>query len=505
VERDRAEQLRALPPAHALLESSAGRDLARALPHEAARAAVRRVLEALRGEVLAGHAPGDRAALTRRALELLETEATRARIPRLRPVINATGVVLHTNLGRAPLGGEVLDHVARVSRGYATLEYDLAQGRRGHRDRLISELCASLVGAEDALVVNNNAAAVLLAATALAAGREVVISRGELVEIGGGFRVPEIIAACGARLVEVGTTNRTRAADYERALTPATAMILKVHRSNFALLGFTAEASVRELAAVARARGVPLVEDIGSGALVDTRALGLPAEPMPRASIAEGADVVMFSGDKLMGGPQAGLIAGRRAWIDTLRRHPLARAMRPGRIVLAALEATLRIYAEGRAREAIPALAMLGASVDEVRARAEALAEAARALVPGEATAQLALERTEARVGGGSMPAATLPSWALAVRAHDDAHAARIERALREHGDPPVIARIAGGRVLLDARTISDVEIAAAACGLARALARAQEMQVHEAPGTPGAEQREGWSEASAGEPPDEP
>ncbi|MEI8254479.1 MAG: L-seryl-tRNA(Sec) selenium transferase, partial [Deltaproteobacteria bacterium] len=294
---DLAARLRALPPAHALLDSPSGRALAAAMQHDAARDLVRRVLEALRREVLDGRAPADRDALSALAESRLGEEAIRARTPRLRRVINATGVVLHTNLGRAPLGAAVLDHVREVSQGYATLEYDLDAGRRGHRDRLVSASVAALLGAEDAIVVNNNAAAVLLAATALAAGRDVVVSRGELVEIGGGFRVPEIIATCGARLVEVGTTNRTHLDDYARAITPSTALILRVHRSNFALVGFTAEPTLAALCTLGAERGIPVLEDLGSGALVDTAAYGVAHEPTARESLAAGVALVMISGD----------------------------------------------------------------------------------------------------------------------------------------------------------------------------------------------------------------
>jgi L-seryl-tRNA(Ser) seleniumtransferase len=447
------------------------------------------VLDTLRDELLRDDTPADRDQLTRRAIALLETEATRVSKPRLRKVINATGVVLHTNLGRAPLGDEVLRHVANVARGYASLEYDLATGRRGHRDRLVSELCASLVGAEDALVVNNNAAAVLLVATALGSGREVIVSRGELVEIGGGFRVPEILASCGARMVEVGTTNRTSLADYANAITPDTAMLLKVHRSNFAITGFTADVSLRDLAPLARERSLPLIEDLGSGALVDTASMGLPHEPGARASIEAGADLVMFSGDKLLGGPQAGIIVGRKSLVDRLRRHPLARAMRPGRIVFAALEATLRIYAEGRAAEAIPVVAMLAQSSDAVKQRAEKLGKLVEdrlASGPPGRRVTFAIEKTEARVGGGAMPSARIESWALVVAPEGDALAVALERALREQTDPPVVALVRDARVWLDARTIADEEIAATARGLARALHAIQEEYAGAAKEPPG-------------------
>jgi L-seryl-tRNA(Ser) seleniumtransferase len=465
--------LRALPPAHALLESDEGRALAKAMPADVARDVVRDVLDELRRDLLEGRAEPDRAALVIRARERLAREAKRAQTPRLRRVINATGVVLHTNLGRAPLGTYVLDHVREVAQGYATLEYDLEAGRRGHRDRLVSTQIAALVGGEDALVVNNCAAAVLLVATALAAGREVVVSRGELVEIGGGFRVPEIIAACGARLVEVGTTNRTRIGDYERAANDATGMLLKVHRSNFDLVGFTAEADLGALAALANARGVPLVYDLGSGAFVDTADVGLPHEPTAREAIASGVDLVLTSGDKLLGGPQAGLVIGRRALVDRLRAHPLARALRPGRLVLAALEATMRAYAEGAALERIPVVAMLAANGDRLRARAEGLAGSIRAMLAPRVI-DLSVTESEGRVGGGSMPSARLTSWSVRVAMPVPGEINALERALRMRCEPPIVARIEADRLVFDVRTVADDEAPLLARGLAQAL---QEIQ----------------------------
>ena len=470
---DPSARLRALPPAHVLTESVEGRELARCVPVDVAREIVRTILDGLRAELLAGRAESDRALLTERALAEITAHTRRARTPRLRRVINATGVVLHTNLGRAPLGAFVLDHIREATEGYATLEYDLDNGTRGHRDRLVSSQIASLAGSEDALVVNNCAAAVLLVATALAAGREVIVSRGELVEIGGGFRVPEIIAACGARLVEVGTTNRTRASDYERALRDETAMVLKVHRSNFELVGFTAEAELRELAALTSPRGIPLVHDLGSGAFVDTRDFGLPHEPTARESIEAGCDLVLTSGDKIFGGPQAGLVIGKRTWIDRLRRHPLARAMRPGRLVLAALEGTLRAYAEGAARERIPVIAMLAADEVTLRRRAEALAGAVRsALEP--TSIDLRVGPSEGRVGGGSMPSTQLISWSVRVSFPTPGRVSAVERALRRRLDPPVIARIDDGELVFDVRTVADREIAPLAAGLAQALREIQ-------------------------------
>ena len=480
VDSDASARLKALPPAHALLDSDAGRALAASIPHEAAREVVRRVLDELRRDLLAGNAPVDRAVLTDRALIRLSEEAARARTPRLRRVINATGVVLHTNLGRAPLGEYVLDHIRDVAQGYATLEYDLAAGKRGHRDRLISEQLASLLGTEDALVVNNNAAAVLLTATALGAGREIIVSRGELVEIGGGFRVPDIIAACGAKLVEVGTTNRTRIEDYERAITDATAMLLRVHRSNFAIVGFTVDTPLEALAALGASREIPVVEDLGSGALIDMETLGLPHEPTARDSLALGVDLVMTSGDKLLGGPQAGIIAGKRTLIERLRNHPLARAMRPGRLVFAALEATVRAYSEGVAAERIPVIAMLSATDDVLRVRAAALAGEIRAALEPRVI-DVHIKQCEGRIGGGSMPTARLPSWSVRVSLPGEGRLSALERGLRRSAEPPVVARIADGHLVFDVRTVADSELKLLARGLARALVGIQEQFVDHA------------------------
>jgi len=461
-------RLRAIPPAHAILASDEARSLEASLSRDALRGLVREVLASLRARVLDGSVEGDREALTHLAAQELIAFARRARASRLRRVINATGVVLHTNLGRAPLGREVMARVTEASLGYCPLEYDLARGERGHRDTVIAALAAEVFGAEDVAVVNNCAAAVLLVATALAAGREVIVSRGELVEIGGGFRIPEVIAACGAKLVEVGTTNRTRAADYERAINPATGAILKVHRSNFGLVGFTESAPLESLVALGRKHGVPVIEDLGSGAMIGTERFGIAHEPTARESLAAGVDAVMVSGDKLLGGPQAGIIAGRREVLARVRRHPLMRALRPGRLVLAALEATLRVYAEGRAHEAIPAVAMLSLTPEELTARAGRLAEALRSAA--QATGDgltVAVVATEGRAGGGTLPQAVLRSAAVRVAGIS---ATAFERALRS-GDVAVVARIEDGAVLFDVRTIGEDELDEAARAIVAAAA----------------------------------
>jgi L-seryl-tRNA(Ser) seleniumtransferase len=400
-------------------------ELARGLADPLAVDAARSVLARAREEIRAGVDPGDLAA------RLLE-ELASARAPRLRRVLNATGVIVHTNLGRAPLAPEALARVAQVAGGYSNLEYDLSSGSRGSRQDHVAAILRRLTGAEAGLVVNNNAAAVLLALAALAEGREVLVSRGELIEIGDGFRIPDVLARSGARLVEVGTTNRTRAADYEAAVGPETALLLRVHQSNFRVVGFAEQPRVEELARIARAHALPLVDDLGSGVLVE-----LAGEPSARESLAAGADLVCFSGDKLLGGPQAGIVVGRADLVERLRRHPLQRALRADKLTLAALEGTLALYLD--APERIPVLRMLR---DEgVRARAERLAAA----VGG------ALERTVARVGGGALPLAELESWACAV---EESLAAPLRC-----GEPPVIGIVRDGKLLLDCRTLRDDDV----------------------------------------------
>ncbi len=401
-----------------------------ALAVESARA----VLARAREDIQAGADPGD---LEQR----LREELAAARSARLRRVLNATGVVVHTNLGRAPLPEAALERVREVGRGYSNLEYDLSAGTRGSRQDHVAGILRRLTGAEAALVVNNNAAAVLLALAALAEGRDVLVSRGELIEIGDGFRIPDVLARSGARLVEVGTTNRTRAADYERAVTPDTAVLLRVHQSNFRLVGFTELPSVAELAKIARRHELPLVDDLGSGALSRSNSLLLSEEPSVRESLEAGADLVCFSGDKLLGGPQAGIVVGRVDLVERLRRHPLQRAVRADKLTLAALEGTLALYLEPeRALREVPVLRMALEDADAVRRRAERLAK----LTGGE------VEETVGRIGGGALPLAELPSFACAVEEE-------LTAPLRA-GQPPVVGVVRDGRLLLDCRTLSDAE-----------------------------------------------
>ena len=408
-------------------------------PHELAVTAARAALDRARTEIQAGGDPDVHA--------LAAAELAAAQAFKLRRAINATGVIVHTNLGRAPLGEAALDRVLEVGRGYSNLEYDLAEGKRGSRQDHIASILTRLTGAEAALVVNNNAAAVLLALAALADGRDVLVSRGELIEIGDGFRIPDVLTRSGARLVEVGTTNRTRIADYEAALSDETAAILRVHQSNFRLVGFTEQPDLAELAQLARRHELPLVDDLGSGALID-----LGDEPTARASLAAGADLVSFSGDKLLGGPQAGILVGQKDFVERLRRHPLQRALRADKLSLAALEATLALYLEPeRARREIPVLRMLEEPIAAVRDRAARLAE----LVGGE------VEETVARVGGGALPLLELPSFACAIEEE-------LGPRLRA-GQPPVVGIVRDGRLLLDCRTVSDAEVEELAAAVASA------------------------------------
>jgi L-seryl-tRNA(Ser) seleniumtransferase len=420
-------ELRDLPSVD---ELAADERLATTAPRPLLVAAARSALERAREEIQAGADPGD-------LVDRVESELAAARAARLRRVINATGVIVHTNLGRAPLAGDALERVAAVAAGYSNLEYDVGEGARGSRQDHVAPILRRLTGAEAALVVNNNAGALLLALAALAEGSEVLVSRGELIEIGDGFRIPDVLARSGARLREVGTTNRTRAADYERAVGPETALLLRVHQSNFRVVGFTEQPRLEELVRIGRAHAIPVVDDLGSGVLVE-----LEGEPSARDALSAGADLVCFSGDKLLGGPQAGIVVGRADLLDKLRRHPLQRALRADKLTLAALEATLALYLDPkRAAREIPVLRMLGEPLEAVRTRADRLAE----LVGGE------VEQTVGRVGGGALPLAELPSFACAVEEE-------LAAPLRD-GEPPVIGILRDGRLLLDCRTLSDEEV----------------------------------------------
>ena len=451
--------LRALPSVDRLLNSTAATELRDIASRQAVAAVLRQAVQEARVTLLTGcgAAPAGDAIVTR-AAEILAAQMT----PWLRPVLNATGIVLHTNLGRAPLAPEAVAATGAVAAGYANLEFDLDSGRRGSRYANLERLLCDLTGAEAALVVNNNAAAVLLALSALAAGGDVVVSRGELVEIGGGFRVPEVISQGGARLVEVGTTNKTRLADYRAAIGPATRLLLRVHPSNYRISGFTSAPSLPDLAELAHEQGLLLVEDLGSGTLLDLRRWGLPHEPTVRESVAAGVDLVTFSGDKLLGGPQAGLLVGRAAALAPLRKHPLLRAVRIDKLSLAALEATLRLYQDPeRAAERVPVLRMLATPASVLQARAARL----QALLGPCAT----MEPTDGFAGGGALPAAPLPSWVVAVTL-PGVSAMEVARRLRQQR-PAVVGRIAGDQLLLDVLTLPDDALEAVALAVGAASA----------------------------------
>jgi L-seryl-tRNA(Ser) seleniumtransferase len=370
-------------------------------------------------------------------------------------VLNLTGTVIHTNLGRAPLPAAAVDAL-RAAAGATDVEFDLARGGRGERDHHVEGLLRDLTGAEAAAVVNNNAAAVLLVLNTFAQGREVPVSRGELVEIGGAFRMPDVMARAGARLVEVGTTNRTRAADFEAAMGPETGMLMKVHPSNYEILGFTEETSIEDLAAVGRRHGVPVAWDLGSGSLVDLARFGLPREPMPQDGLRAGADLVTFSGDKLLGGPQAGLVVGDRDAVAAVRRNPLRRALRVDKLALAALAAVLRLWADPEtAAETVPVLALLTRPLPRIRRTVEALVPVARAALGEDWIVEAA--DVHSQIGSGALPVDALPSCALrlAPRRGGARRTEALLAALRD-GEPPVIGRIRDGAVLLDARTLED-------------------------------------------------
>ncbi len=433
---------RALPSVERVLQEIRSGRPGATWPHGLLVEAVRGVLEEARWKIAGGATPPDLAEISARSLEQLQ-EWLR---PTLLPAVNASGVILHTNLGRAPLSQAALEAVRRVGQGYCNLEFDLEAGRRGSRHEHARRLLCRLSGAESALAVNNNAAAILLALSALARGRQIIVSRSQAVEIGGGFRIPEVMAQSGAVLIEVGTTNRTYTSDYARAIGMETAMLLRVHRSNFALVGFTHDVPLPELVELGHRHNLYVMDDLGSGTFLDTSAFGLAHEPMVQESVQAGADLVCFSGDKLLGGPQAGLIVGRADLIARLERHPLARAVRLDKMTLAALEATLLHYLRGEALREIPVWRMISQPLEEVGRRARRWR---RYLAERGMTVQVA--RTETAVGGGSLPGQTLPSWALEISGLPSAEEAAGRLRRRE---PPIIPRIEGDRLLLDARTV---------------------------------------------------
>jgi L-seryl-tRNA(Ser) seleniumtransferase len=447
--------LRRIPSVDELLGGQDVQALLGAYPRWAVLEAIREVLAARRRQILRGEVSPETAEDLVAAGPIgraVAAVAAQKAGPSLVPVLNATGVILHTNLGRAPLAEQALQAIQTTAGGYANLELDLATGERGSRQAHSEGLLCALTGAEAALAVNNNAAAVLLAINTLANGKEVVVSRGQLVEIGDSFRIPEIMTRAGGRLREVGTTNRTNLRDFEEAIGPETGLLLKVHRSNFQILGFTADVDTADLVALARRTSIPLMDDLGSGALLDLGLVGLRREPMAAEAIRAGVDLVMFSGDKLLGGPQAGLLVGRGDLIQRIRRNPLARTVRIDKLCLAALEATLRLYREPqRALEEIPILRMLRTPAEAVGARAAGLAAALS--TPGEVL-EIAVEDDTSEVGGGALPLQALPTRVLTLRPRRGG-VTEIEARLRL-GKPPVLVRIKDDRILVDLRTVPE-------------------------------------------------
>jgi L-seryl-tRNA(Ser) seleniumtransferase len=462
-----SKQLQKIPKVDKVLEWEGTKALLSAYPRPVVVKAVRTVLEGVRSRVLGGEAAAGEFA-EKALIGLITGELAESNALKLKRLVNGTGIVIHTNLGRSPLPQSVRKALDEVAFGYSNLEFDLAAGERGSRNAHVEGLICELTGAEAALVVNNNAAAVLLALSSLARGKEVIVSRGELVEIGGSFRIPDVMSQSGAVLKEVGTTNRTHPRDYSGAVTPETGLFLKIHCSNFAVIGFTAEVSAAQLAALGRERSIPVMADVGSGNLADLSKLLGCDEPTVQEFVRAGVDVITFSGDKLLGGPQAGIIVGRKELLEPMKKHPLLRAVRIDKMTLAALEGTLQLYRdERRALAEIPTLRMLTASAGELSQRAKTLLRRLRSAVPP--AVKLALIKGFSQAGGGSLPLLELPTTLLSVLV-DGLTAQDIEITLRS-SPVPVIGRIAKGTYLLDPRTIQPDDIPALIDGL-RALTK---------------------------------
>jgi L-seryl-tRNA(Ser) seleniumtransferase len=450
------ELLRALPSIESLLASATATSLCASLSRERLRDLLREILDELRQQIAskATPLPDNRLQTTDLFFEIerrLELRAMQLLQPSLRRVINATGVILHTNLGRAPLAPSAIAAVTQVAANYSNLEYDLSAGGRGKRESHCQQLLARLLGSEDAIVANNCAAAVLLVLNTLAEGGEVIVSRGELIEIGGSFRIPEVMEKSGAKLREVGTTNRTRISDYEKAINENTQLILRVHPSNYRVIGFTERPSLQEIAALSQQTGIPAFEDLGSGCLLDLAPYGVKDEPVVSASFKAGISVAAFSGDKMLGGPQAGIIAGSRSIIERVRKNPLMRALRVDKMTYAALEATLRLYERGAAATEVPVIHAMALTKDEIAERAKKIKDRLNELTRDRW--QIVLEEGNSVIGGGSAPEVKLPTILIAI-ADSELSAATIEERLRNH-TTPIIVRTERDRVLLDIRTLA--------------------------------------------------
>jgi len=449
--------LRMLPGVDQLLEQSKEDAFFKDIPKTVVVNSIRRTLDSQRQRILAAD-PGivEQSLSSSRIMEQVKEAAARAMTPNLRPLINATGVVVHTNLGRSLAPTPVLKNLAQIAGHYSNLEYDLGTGKRGSRYSSVENILCEISGAEAGMVVNNNAAAVLLCLETLARGKEVIVSRGELVEIGGSFRVPDVMAKSGGILKEVGTTNRTHMHDYENALDDNTALMLKVHRSNYSVIGFTAEVSLKELVELGKKRGLPVMEDLGSGTFIDFSKYGLVKEPTVQESVSAGVDVVTFSGDKLLGGPQAGIIVGKKQIVDRIKQNPLARALRIDKLTLAALETTLRLYRdEDQAVRLIPTLRMLTMDSSELVDRATRLADDLHAI--GGSRLAINLVDLSSKAGGGALPLLELPSKCLRIRIQG-LSANKLEKSMRQN-TPPIIGRIEDDAYVIDPRTLLDDDL----------------------------------------------
>lgn len=447
--------LRQLPGVDTLLTELQENESCRHIPRSVLLKAARDTIARFRSAAIDGEADAITADLPRIA-DKAAALARQAMLPNLDTVVNATGVVVHTNLGRSLLSKEAAAHLHAIATGYSNLEFDLASGTRGIRYACVEDILCELTGAEAAMVVNNNAGAVLLALDTLAAGREVIVSRGELIEIGGSFRIPDVMKKSGGMLVETGTTNRTHPGDYEAAITENTALLLKVHTSNYSIFGFTAEVPLDELVALGRKHGIPVMNDLGSGTLIDLQKYDLVAEPTVSDAVASGTDIITFSGDKLLGGPQAGIILGKKSIVQTIRKNPLTRALRIDKLTLAALEMTLRAYRdEDQAVKTIPTLKMITLPLVEVEKRAEALLLQLKEI--GDAVRDIDLLPLPSRPGGGSLPFLEIPSCCVCIRMNGIT-VNRLEKALRRNR-PPIIGRIENDRFIMDMRTVADSEI----------------------------------------------
>ncbi len=452
--KDKKSYLRLLPGVDEVLLSQSIQELMRELPREMVVQAIRKVLEIKRQAILKTEASGqwEKVDVTLRSLEREAViEARKLVNPKLRKLVNATGVIVHTNLGRSLLAKEVISRIVEVACSYSNLEYDLESGKRGSRYSHVEQVLCQLSGAEAAFVVNNNAGAVLIGLNALASGKEVIVSRGELVEIGGAFRMPDIMRQGGVRLVEVGTTNRTHLKDYEDAVTSETALLLKVHTSNYRILGFTAEVEVGDLVQMGRNYGIPVMEDLGSGCLVDLSPYGLEREPTVREIAEAGVDIVTFSGDKLLGGPQAGIILGKGEFIDRIRKNPLSRALRIDKLTLSALEGTLLCYLDGnKVCDSLPTLNMISMPYERLRRRAQKILRKAKS--KSLFSWEVSVKKDYSQVGGGALPLMRIPTAVIAIRSKGEP-IELLEQRLRKY-DPPIIARIFKEELLLDCRTI---------------------------------------------------